>query len=55
MDEMVQKYLDDAEVVYGVRSRRDTGTLLQAVYAAETLHLMDAPRISLSPPPTIFL
>ena len=26
MDEMVQKYLDGAEVVYGVRSRRDTDT-----------------------------
>ena len=24
MDEMVKKYLDGAEVVYGVRSRRDT-------------------------------
>ena len=26
MDEMVKKYLDGAEVVYGVRSRRDTDT-----------------------------
>ena len=29
MDEMVQKYLDGAEVVYGVRSRRDTDTFFK--------------------------
>ena len=29
LDEMVQKYLDGAEVVYGVRSRRDTDTFFK--------------------------
>ena len=29
MDEMVKKYLDGAEVVYGVRSRRDTDTFFK--------------------------
>ena len=37
MDEMVQKYLDGAEVVYGVRSRRDTDTFFKR-FTAEGFH-----------------
>ena len=40
MDEMVQKYLDGAEVVYGVRSRRDTDTFFQRFTAEGFYHLM---------------
>ena len=43
MDEMVQKYLDGAEVVYGVRSRRDTDTFFKRFTAEGFYHLMNAP------------
>ena len=42
MDEMVQKYLDGAEVVYGVRSRRDTDTFFKRFTAEGFYHLMNA-------------
>ena len=41
MDEMVQKYLDGAEVVYGVRSRRDTDTFFKRFTAEGFYHLTD--------------
>lgn len=41
MDEMVQKYLDGAEVVYGVRSRRDTDTFFKRFTAEGFYHLMN--------------
>ena len=37
MDEMVQKYLDGAEVVYGVRAKRDTDTFFKR-FTAETFY-----------------
>ncbi len=40
MDEMVQQYLDGAEVVYGVRSRRDTDTFFKRFTAEGFYHLM---------------
>ena len=40
MDEMVQKYLDGAEVVYGVRSRRDTDTFFKRFTAEGFYHVM---------------
>ena len=42
MDEMVKKYLDGAEVVYGVRSRRDTDTFFKRATAEGFYHLMNA-------------
>ena len=42
MDEMVKKYLDGAEVVYGVRSRRDTDTFFKRFTAEGFYHLMNA-------------
>ena len=42
MDEMVQKYLDGAEVVYGVRSRRDTDTFFKRFTAESFYHVMNA-------------
>mgnify|MGYP000182103098 CR=1 FL=1 len=42
MDEMVQKYLDGAEVVYGVRSRRDTDTFFKRFTAEGFYHVMNA-------------
>ncbi|MGN0707693.1 MAG: glycosyltransferase family 2 protein [Faecalibacterium sp.] len=42
MDEMVQKYLDGAEVVYGVRSRRDTDTFFKRFTAEGFYHLMNS-------------
>ena len=42
MDEMAQKYLDGAEVVYGVRSRRDTDTFFKRFTAEGFYHLMNA-------------
>ena len=39
---MVQKYLDGAEVVYGVRSRRDTDTFFKRFTAEGFYHLMNA-------------
>ena len=42
MDEMVRKYLDGAEVVYGVRSRRDTDTFFKRFTAEGFYHLMNA-------------
>ena len=42
MDEMVQKYLDGAEVVYGVRSRRDTDAFFKRFTAEGFYHLMNA-------------
>ena len=44
MDEMVKKYLDGAEVVYGVRSRRDTDTFFKRFTAEGFYHLMNAAR-----------
>ena len=41
MDEMVRKYLDGAEVVYGVRSRRDTDTFFKRFTAEGFYHLMN--------------
>ena len=41
MDEMVQKYLGGAEVVYGVRSRRDTDTFFKRFTAEGFYHLMN--------------
>ena len=42
MDEMVRKYLEGAEVVYGVRSRRDTDTFFKRFTAEGFYHLMNA-------------
>ena len=42
MDEMVRKYLAGAEVVYGVRSRRDTDTFFKRFTAEGFYHLMNA-------------
>ena len=42
MDEMVKKYLDGAEVVYGVRSRRDTDTLFKRFTAEGFYNVMNA-------------
>ena len=42
MDEMVRKYLDGAEVVYGVRSRRDTDTFFKRFTAEGFYHVMNA-------------
>ncbi|MGN0662654.1 MAG: glycosyltransferase family 2 protein [Faecalibacterium sp.] len=42
MDEMMRKYLDGAEVVYGVRSRRDTDTFFKRFTAEGFYHLMNA-------------
>ena len=42
MDEMVKKYLDGAEVVYGVRSRRDTDTFFKRSTAEGFYHVMNA-------------
>ena len=42
IDEMVQKYLDGAEVVYGVRSRRDTDTFFKRFTAEGFYHVMNA-------------
>ena len=42
MDEMVQKYLHGAEVVYGVRSRRDTDTFFKRFTAEGFYHVMNA-------------
>ena len=42
MDEMVKKYLDGAEVVYGVRSRRDTDTFFKRFTAESFYHVMNA-------------
>ena len=41
MDEMVRKYLEGAEVVYGVRSRRDTDTFFKRFTAEGFYHLMN--------------
>ncbi len=41
MDEMVRKYLDGAEVVYGVRSRRDTDSFFKRFTAEGFYHLMN--------------
>ena len=41
MDEMVRKYLGGAEVVYGVRSRRDTDTFFKRFTAEGFYHLMN--------------
>ena len=41
MDEMVRKYLAGAEVVYGVRSRRDTDTFFKRFTAEGFYHLMN--------------
>ena len=37
MDEMIQRYLDGAEVVYGVRAKRDTDTFFKR-FTAETFY-----------------
>ena len=42
MDEMVKKYLDGAEVVYGVCSRRDTDTFFKRFTAEGFYHVMNA-------------
>ena len=42
MDEMVQQYLDGAEVVYGVRSRRDTDTFFKRFTAEGFYKLLNA-------------
>ena len=42
MDEMVQKYLDGAEVVYGVRSKRDTDTFFKRFTAESFYKLLNA-------------
>ena len=41
MDEMVKKYLDGAEVVYGVRSRRDTDTFFKRFTAEGFYRVMN--------------
>lgn len=41
MDEMVQKYLDGAEIVYAVRNRRDTDTFFKRFSAEGFYHLMN--------------
>ena len=41
MDEMVKQYLAGAEVVYGVRSRRDTDTFFKRFTAEGFYHLMN--------------
>ena len=41
MDEMVSAYLDGAEVVYGVRSKRDTDTFFKRFTAESFYHLMN--------------
>ena len=41
MDEMVKKYLDGAEVVYGVRSKRDTDTFFKRFTAESFYRLMN--------------
>ena len=41
MDEMIRKYLAGAEVVYGVRSRRDTDTFFKRATAEGFYHLMN--------------
>ncbi|MDO5476917.1 MAG: glycosyltransferase family 2 protein [Eubacteriales bacterium] len=41
MDEMVRQYLDGCEVVYGVRSRRDTDTWFKRVTAESFYKLMN--------------
>ena len=41
MDEMIRKYLAGAEVVYGVRSRRDTDTFFKRFTAEGFYHLMN--------------
>ncbi len=41
MDEMVRAYLDGAEVVYGVRSRRDTDTFFKRFTAEGFYHLLN--------------
>ena len=42
MDEMVQQYLDGAEVVYGVRSRRETDTFFKRFTAEGFYKLLNA-------------
>ena len=42
MDEMVKKYLDGAEVVYGVRSRRDTDTFFKRFTAESFYKLLNS-------------
>ena len=42
MDEMVKKYLDGAEVVYGVRSRRDTDTFFKRFTAQSFYKFLSA-------------
>ena len=42
MDEMVKKYLDGAEVVYGVRSKRDTDTFFKRFTAESFYKLLNA-------------
>ena len=37
MDGMVDAYRDGCDVVYGVRSKRDTDTIFQAVYRRKLL------------------
>ena len=41
MDKMVDDYLDGAEVVYGVRSKRDTDTFFKRFTAESFYHLMN--------------
>ena len=41
MDEMVRQYLDGCEIVYGVRSRRDTDTWFKRVTAESFYRLMN--------------
>ena len=41
MDEMVKKYLEGCEVVYGVRARRDTDTFFKRFTAEGFYHLMN--------------
>ena len=41
MDKMVDAYLDGAEVVYGVRSKRDTDTFFKRFTAESFYHLMN--------------
>ena len=41
MDEMVKQYLDGCEIVYGVRSRRDTDTWFKRVTAESFYKLMN--------------
>jgi glycosyltransferase involved in cell wall biosynthesis len=42
MDQMVAEYLDGCEVVYGVRSKRETDTFLKRVTAEGFYHLMNS-------------